>query len=278
MRQISAEKITDAVEKMCIKANLQLPCDVENAINNAKETSEIGIKIFDTMKENIMVAKEKQIPICQDTGMVIAFVKLGREVEITGANLTDAINQGVRNGYINGFLRLSVVSDPIERVNTNDNSPAVIYTEIVDGDKLEIMIAPKGFGSENMCALKMFTPSASTDDIVNFVVETCKNAGSNPCPPIVVGVGIGGTADYAMVLSKKAMLRDFDVRNPKKIYSDLEQKMLEEINKLGIGPQGFGGDVTALCVNIEEFPTHIAGLPCGVSIGCHVTRHEKIVL
>lgn len=278
MRKISSDLIVSEVAKMCINSNLTLPCDVEGAIFSANETSIIGNEIFDTMRENIIVAREKQIPICQDTGMVIAFVKLGREVSIEGLNLTDAINQGVRKGYVDGFLRLSVVADPIERINTNDNSPAVIYTEIVDGDKLEIMIAPKGFGSENMCALKMFTPSASTDDIVDFVVETCKSAGSNPCPPMVVGIGIGGTADYAMVMSKKALLRDFDKRNSKKIYADMEKKILEKINQLGIGPQGFGGDITALCANIEEFPTHIAGLPCGVSIGCHVTRHAKVIL
>lgn len=278
MREISCNLITEEVAKMCIEANLYLPKDIESCINNAKETSVLGKRIFDTLNKNIEIAKEKQIPICQDTGMVIVFVKIGQEVYIKDGLLTDAINEGVRRGYIDGFLRLSIVGDPINRVNTNDNTPAVIYTEIVAGDKLEIMVAPKGFGSENMSALKMFTPSASTDDIINFVVDTCVNAGSNPCPPIIVGVGIGGTSDKAMLLSKNALMRNIKTKNKKEIYADMEQKMLEKINKSGIGPQGLGGDITALAVAIEEYPTHIAGLPVGVSIGCHVTRHVSRIL
>lgn len=278
MREISCNLITEEVAKMCIEANLYLPKDIESCINNANETSVLGKRIFDTLNKNIEIAKEKQIPICQDTGMVIIFVKIGQEVYIKDGLLTDAINEGVRRGYIDGFLRLSIVGDPINRVNTNDNTPAVIYTEIVAGDKLEIMVAPKGFGSENMSALKMFTPSASTDDIINFVVDTCVNAGSNPCPPIIVGVGIGGTSDKAMLLSKNALMRNIKTKNKKEIYADMEQKMLEKINKSGIGPQGLGGDITALAVAIEEYPTHIAGLPVGVSIGCHVTRHISRIL
>lgn len=280
MREISALDITKEVAKLCIDANLYMPDDVENRIKECKceETSELGKRIFDVMEKNIEIAKEKQIPICQDTGMALIFVEIGQDVHITGGNLNDAINEGVRQGYINGYLRLSVLSHPLGGVNTNDNTPAIIYTDIVDGDKIEIMVAPKGFGSENMSALRTFRPSSSPQDVIDFVVEACVNAGSNPCPPIVVGVGIGGTADKAMVLSKKALLRDLKTPNKSEPYASMEKEILLRVNESKIGPQGLGGDTTALSVAIEEFSSHIAGFPCGVSIGCHVTRHKSVVI
>ena len=223
-------------------------------------------------------AKDEHVAICQDTGMAIIFLEVGQDVHFVGGSLQDAINLGVADGYTRGYLRKSIVGDPIERVNTNDNTPAIVHTTIVQGDKVKIDVCPKGFGSENMSALKMFTPSATNDDIINFVVDTISKAGSNPCPPIVVGVGIGGNFEYSAYLAKKALCRDVSVRNPKPLYAELEQKMLDGINALGIGPQGFGGTVTALAVNIEEYPTHIAGLPVAVNVGCHVTRHATAIL
>ncbi|MBQ4100379.1 MAG: fumarate hydratase, partial [Oscillospiraceae bacterium] len=228
---------------------------------------------------NYNIAEQKNIPICQDTGMAVVFVKLGQDVHITDGLLTDAINEGVRQGYVEGLLRLSVVKDPFyERVNTNDNTPAVIHLDIVAGDKIEITVAPKGFGSENMSALRMFTPSASEEDIVGFIVSTVKNAGSNPCPPIVVGVGIGGTFEQCAYLAKKALCRDTNIKNQDERYAKLEEKLLSQINALDVGPQGFGGVNTALAVNIEKAPTHIAGLPVSVNIGCHATRHKSAII
>lgn len=280
MREINVSEITDVIEKLCIDANLKLPSDVVNAIKNgqASETKELPCKIFETMMENLEVAEQKQIPICQDTGMAIIFIKVGQDVHLTGGNLNDAINEGVRRGYINGYLRLSIVEDPMLRVNTNDNTPAVIHTEIVDGDKVEIMVMPKGFGSENMSAMKMFTPSATKEDIINFVVKTCVDAGSNPCPPIVVGVGLGGSADKAGVLAKEAILRDLDTKHELEFYSEMEDEILKRVNESDIGPQGLGGKTTALSVAIKTYPTHIAGLPCVVNIGCHVTRHKSAII
>ena len=278
MREIPATKIEEAVKELCIKANVYLPKDLEQCIGCCakNEESPVGREVFSDIIENIHVARNEKLPVCQDTGMAVIFAEVGQDVHITDGFFEEAINNGVSKGYIDGRLRCSIVSDPIERVNTGDNTPAVIHIRIVAGDKIKIMVAPKGFGSENMSALKMMTPSATTDDIIDFVVEIVSKAGSNPCPPIVVGVGIGGDFEYCAYLAKKALCRSVSVRNSKKLYADMEEEMLEKINRLGIGPQGFGGTVTALCVNIEQYPTHIAGLPIAVNIGCHVTRHAEI--
>ncbi len=275
MRVVKAEDITKSVKELCIDANRILPCDLEKLIGESvdKETNETGKSILGDICANMDAAREMNIPVCQDTGMAVIFVEVGREVYIDG-NFEDAINEGVRQGYVDGLLRKSVVRDPIRRGNTDDNTPAIIHTRIVDGDKIKITAAPKGFGSENMSRLKMFTPSATIDEIVGFVTETVKVAGSNPCPPIVLGVGIGGDFEMVAYLAKKALCRDVSERNPDPFYAELEQRMLEEANKTGVGPQGFGGDTTALAVNIETYPTHIAGLPVAVNVGCHVTRHK----
>lgn len=280
MRKIDTALITETVAKMCKSANCKLPDSLEKKINYCAdcETNSIAKNVFDCMKENMDIAKQLDIPVCQDTGMAVVFIEIGQEVELVGLALEDAVNSGVAKGYTEGFLRCSVVGDPIERKNTDNNTPAIIHTRIVAGDKLKITVAPKGFGSENMSALKMFTPSATVDDIINFVADTVCNAGSKPCPPVVVGVGIGGDFEYSAILAKRALCRDTDKRNDNQFYAQLEQKMLEKINSLGIGPQGFGGDTTALCVNIETFATHIAGLPVAVNMGCHVTRHETAEL
>lgn len=278
MREISAEKITETVKELVIKANKILPDDLVNCIGCSKkeETNETAKSILSDLEANLDAAKELDIPICQDTGMAVIFIEVGQEVHISGGSLENAVNEGVRQGYTDGLLRKSVVRDPFkERVNTNDNTPAIIHTRIVDGDKIKITAAPKGFGSENMSKLKMFTPSAKREDIVNFVVDTVKTAGSNPCPPVVIGVGIGGDFEYSAVLAKKALCRSVSVRNSDEFYKAMEDEMLEKINKLNIGPQGFGGKTTALCVNIETYPTHIAGLPVAVNVGCHVTRHAS---
>ena len=277
MREISIELIESTIRELCIKANLYLPSDLENCINcfKGKEKSPVGQEVFSDILKNISVARDEKIAICQDTGMAVIFAEIGQDVHIVGGDFEEAVNNGVAKGYIDGKLRCSIVSDPIERVNTNNNTPAVIHTKIVSGDKIKFMVAPKGFGSENMSALKMFTPSATKEDIINFVVETVSKAGSNPCPPIVVGVGIGGDFEYCAYLAKKALCRNVSKRNEKELYADMENEMLTQVNKLGIGPQGFGGTVTALCVNIEQHPTHIAGLPVAVNIGCHVTRHAS---
>lgn len=280
MRQIKTTDIIKAVRDLFIYANHNLPSDVTSCIFSAKQTESnpLGKTIIERLCENIGCASEMGIPICQDTGMAVVFVEFGREIILDG-NLEDAINEGVRQAYKEGKLRLSVVCDPLfERKNTNDNTPAIIHTKIVDGDKIKIVAAPKGFGSENMSKIKMFTPSATEKDIIKFVVDTVKEAGGNPCPPIIVGVGIGGNFEYAAYLSKKALLRPLDTSNPNPKYRALEDKLLEKINKTGIGPQGLGGDTTALKVNVEYFPTHIAGLPVAVNINCHVARHAEVVL
>lgn len=280
MREISVNTVKDTVAELCIKANLYLPKSLEKCIkcSTKKEKSEVGRNVFTDIIDNFNVAKSETIPICQDTGMAVIFLEIGQDVHFVDGSLYDSINMGVKKGYEEGYLRKSIVSDPLERVNTNDNTPAVIHTKIVDGENVRIMVAPKGFGSENMSALKMMTPSATEEDIINFVVESISKAGSNPCPPMVIGVGIGGDFESCAYNAKKALCRDVDVKNTKKRYADMEEKMLERINKLGIGPQGFGGTVTALSVNIVESPTHIAGLPVSVNVGCHVTRHaEKII-
>lgn len=277
MRDVNVKEIENLISDLCIKANLYLPSDLEDCINCSKkcEKSPVGKEVFTDIIENIKVARDEKIAICQDTGMAVIFAQIGQEVHIVGGNFEDAINSGVAKGYMDGKLRLSIVSDPLLRVNTNNNTPAVIHTKIVPGAKIKFMVAPKGFGSENMSQLKMMTPSTTPDEIVDYVVKVISEAGSNPCPPIVVGVGIGGDFEKCAFLAKKALCRSVSQRNPQKLYSDMEEKILEKINKLGIGPQGFGGTVTALCVNIEQYPTHIAGLPVAVNVGCHVTRHAQ---
>lgn len=280
MRTIHVDSITEAVEKLCMDSNYYLNDDIINGLEKGleKEESDNGKEILSKIIENAQIAREKAVAICQDTGMAVVFMDIGQDVHITGGNLTDAINEGVRRGYEKGYLRKSVVNDPIERINTKDNTPAVIHYNIVDGDKIKITVAPKGFGSENMSALKMLTPSRGIEGVKNFIIETVEKAGPNPCPPIVVGVGIGGTMEKAAFLAKKALLRPIDKRNDIPYLKELEEEMLERINRLGIGPSGLGGRITALGVNIEVFPTHIAGLPVAVNINCHATRHAEIII
>ena len=279
MREISAAKITEVVKRLCIEANCHLPQDVKSCIEGcyAAEPWAPAREILERIMENYQIADNENVPICQDTGVACVFLKIGQEVHIDG-NIEEAVNEGVRQGYGEGYLRKSVVGDPLNRVNTGDNTPAMIYYDIVPGDQLEIMVAPKGFGSENMSQIKMLRPSDGVEGVIDFVAKVVQEAGPNPCPPIIVGVGIGGTFDKAAYLAKKALMRSADERHPDPYYSELEQKILDKINALGIGPQGFGGKTTALCVNIEKFPTHIAGLPVAVNINCHVTRHKKEVL
>lgn len=277
MREIHVSEITKVVKELCIESNYYLSKDVKDALQKAKEneTWELGENILDKIILNSNIAKNEDMPICQDTGMACVFMEIGQDVHIIGGLLEDAINEGVRQGYDEGFLRKSVVKDPLDRVNTNDNTPAIIYYDIVQGDKIKITVSPKGFGSENMSRIKMLKPSDGLKGVKDFIIETVMLAGPNPCPPIVIGVGIGGTFDKAAYLAKKALIRPLDKRNSKEFYSNLEEELLEAINKLGIGPQGFGGKTTALGVNIETYPTHIAGLPVAVNINCHVTRHKE---
>ena len=279
MREISAAQITEVVKRLSIEANCHLPQDVKSCIEGcyAAETWAPAREILERIMENYNIADNENVPVCQDTGVCCVFLKIGQEVHING-NIEDAVNEGVRQGYGEGYLRKSVVGDPLNRVNTGDNTPAMIYYDIVPGDRLEIMVAPQGFGSENMSQIKMLRPSDGVDGVIDFVAKVVQEAGPNPCPPIIVGVGIGGTFDKAAFLAKKALMRSADQRHPDPYYAELEQKILDRINALGIGPQGFGGKTTALCVNIEKFPTHIAGLPVAVNINCHVTRHKKEVL
>ena len=280
MREVSTEEITKNIKEMCIEANYRLSDDVKNKIINsaAVEESEIGKKILNQLEENMNIADSDNIPICQDTGMAVIFIKIGQDVHITGGNLEDAINQGVREGYIEGYLRKSVVKDPIIRKNTKDNTPAVIHYEIIPGDKIEITVAPKGFGSENMSRVCMLKPADGIEGVKNAVIETVKLAGPNACPPVVVGVGVGGTFEKCALLAKKALTRDIDSENSIEYVAELEKELLNEINKLNIGPGGLGGNVTALGVNIETYPTHIAGLPVAVNMCCHVNRHKKRVI
>lgn len=280
MREIHIEQITSAVRDAVIKANIYLPESLQKRIaeNGATETNPLAKNIFCDMCRNLQAADELQIPVCQDTGMAVIFCEIGQDVHIVGGDFETAVNEGVRQGYMEGFLRKSIVKDPLRRVNTNDNTPAVLHTRIVPGDKISLTVAPKGFGSENMSRMKMFNPTVSPEEIMDFVVDVVRIAGSNPCPPVVVGVGLGGDFEYAALLSKKALCRDVDEHNADSFYAGMEQELLTRINALGIGCQGFGGDVTALGVNIETYPTHIAGLPCAVNIGCHVTRHVEVIL
>ena len=280
MREITTKEITNAVAKLCIQANKILPKNLENKILECAESEEspVAKAVFDDLLANLQVAKEENFPICQDTGMTVVFIELGQDVHITGGTLREAVNAGVAKGYTEGYLRCSVVGDPLERVNTKNNTPAVLHLELTEGEKIKITVCPKGFGSENMSQLKMMTPAVSKQDIIQYVTDCIAKAGSNPCPPIVVGVGIGGNFEECALLAKKALCRDANIRNPKPLYAELEANMLESINQLGIGAQGFGGTVTALYVNIEEGATHIAGLPVAVNVGCHVTRHAEIIL
>lgn len=280
MREISCEKITETVEALCIRANIWLPPELAVMLECAKksEISPAGKSALGDIVDNYTYAAKEGLPICQDTGMAVIFADIGQDVHITGGLFEDAVNEGVRRGYENGHLRKSVVSDPLRRVNTGDNTPAVIHTRIVAGDKLTLTAAPKGFGSENMSAMRMFLPSDTQEAVEDFIVETVSRAGSNPCPPVVVGVGLGGTIEMAALLSKRALTRNTDTRSDDPYYADMEKRVLRKINKLGIGPQGFGGKCTAVAVNIETYPTHIAGLPCVVNMGCHVTRHTCSVI
>lgn len=274
MRVIDADIITQAVYDLCIAANCHLSSDVKNTIEQSREaeTWPIACETLDKIIKNYTLAEKNNVPICQDTGMACVFIDIGNDVFISG-DLKEAVDEGVRQGYKDGYLRKSVVTDPIKRINSGDNTPAMLYIDLVPGNKVNITVAPKGFGSENMSQIKMLKPSDGVDGVVDFVLSTVESAGPNPCPPIVVGVGIGGTFDKAAMISKKALLRPMNQSNPNKYYADLEKNLLKKINSLGIGPQGFGGKTTALGVFVETLPTHIAGLPCAVNINCHVARH-----
>lgn len=280
MREIGFEQLVQTVAGLCIQANTQLPEDVKCAIRSARsaERSPVGQAILGDLEENFAYAGEEALPICQDTGVAVVFIDWGQECHLVGGSLEDGVNAGVARGYVSGNLRLSVVGDPLRRVNTGTNAPAVVHLRMVPGDRVTVTVAPKGAGSENMSALKMFTPSASQEDVERFVVGTVERAGANPCPPVIVGVGLGGTADLACVLAKRALLRPVDRPNQDPFYGEMEASILAQINALGIGPQGLGGTVTALAVAIEPYATHIASLPCAVCLGCHVTRHATAEL
>jgi fumarate hydratase subunit alpha len=280
MREINVELVRDAVRKLSIEANYFLGADIKEALEKAKneETWKLAEEVLDKIIINSEIACNEEMPMCQDTGMACIFVEIGQDVHLIGGSLEDAINEGVRRGYEEGFLRKSVVGDPIRRVNTKDNTPAIIYYDITEGDKIKITLAPKGFGSENMSKIGMLKPSDGLEGVKKFIIDTVKAAGPNPCPPMIIGVGIGGTFDKAAYLAKKALLRPINIRNKDNFYEDLENELLIKINELGIGPQGFGGRTTALGLNIETYPTHIAGLPVAVNINCHATRHKEVVL
>ncbi|PKK39704.1 Fumarate hydratase class I, aerobic [Clostridiaceae bacterium JG1575] len=280
IREIKAQAITDAVRRLAMEANVYLPEDVKGRLADAQK-KEQWILASDTLGRilsNAELAAQEQLPMCQDTGMAVVFVELGQEVHVSGASLEEAINEGVRRGYADGYLRKSVVQDPLRRVNTKDNTPAVINVRLVPGDRLRLMVAPKGFGSENMSQLKMLKPSDGRAGVKEFILKVCKEAGPNACPPIVVGVGLGGTFDKAASLAKHALMRPLDQPNADPYYADFEAELLAEINRLGIGPQGYGGATTAIAVAIETYPTHIAGLPVAVNINCHATRHRDVIL
>ena len=279
MREVDVKRISNEIARLCVESNRELPEDLEACIARAaqRETSPTGKPILNDLKANLQAARELNLPICQDTGMAVVFAEVGQDVRLTGGDFEAAVDEGVRRGYVGGLLRCSVVADPLRRdVNTGDNTPAVLHTRIVPGDRVRLLVAPKGFGSENMSRIRMFTPSASPDDIVAFVAETAGIAGSNPCPPMVLGVGIGGDFELCALLAKKALCRPVSEPNPDPFYADLEKKMLEAVNQLDIGPQGFGGKTTALSVAVEQYATHIAGLPVAVNVGCHVTRHGSV--
>lgn len=281
MRTINVSDITDAVAKLAMDANYYLSQDIYNSLDQGSrsEESPLGREILGQLVKNACIAREKAVPICQDTGMAVVFIEIGQDVHLVGGSLEDAVNAGVAKGYCEGYLRKSLVDDPLfVRKNTGDNTPAVLHTTLVPGDKVKIALAPKGFGSENMSALKMQVPAEGVQGVKKFVVDTVAAAGSNPCPPIVIGVGIGGTIEKAAFLAKKALLRPVDQRNPHPDYARLEEELLELVNRTGVGPQGLGGTVTALGVNVEYFPAHIAGMPVAVNISCHATRHAEIEL
>jgi len=280
MREIQASAITDAVAKICIDANYHLGKDVVDALIGGleREKSPTGRAIFDQLLENAKISNEGEFPLCQDTGFAVLFVELGQDARIVDGSLNEALTAGVRKGYGNGYLRKSIVSDPLKRVNTKDNTPPIIWTDVVPGDKLMVTIAPKGGGSENMSEVAMLNPSDGAEGVKNFVVDKVSRSGGNPCPPLVVGVGIGGTFEKVAYLAKKSLLRDIGSRNPDPFYAEMELELLERVNKLGIGPQGLGGRVTALDVHVEVFPCHIASLPAAVNIQCHAARHKSVVL
>ena len=280
MREIDVKKITSTIKEMCIEANHFLSDDMKDALNKSAENekSPLGKKILCQLQENLEIAGKEMIPICQDTGMAVVFIKIGQEVHFNGGNLEEAINEGVRQGYTEGFLRKSVVSDPIYRENTRDNTPAVIHYEITSGDKVEITFAPKGFGSENMSRVFMLKPSDGIEGVKEAIITAVKEAGPNACPPMVVGVGIGGTFEKCAILSKKALTRNINEKSSIEYVKNLEEEMLKKINDLEIGPGGLGGKTTAYAVNIETFPTHIAGLPVAINICCHVNRHSHRVI
>ena len=280
MRNIDSSEITKNIKEMCIEANHFLAPDMERVFKKAKENEEskLGCQILEQLDENLKIAAEDMIPICQDTGMAVVFINVGQDVHLTGGDITDAINEGVRRGYVEGYLRKSVVKDPIYRENTKDNTPAVIHFNIVPGDKVDITVAPKGFGSENMSRVFMLKPADGIEGVKEAILTAVKDAGPNACPPMVVGVGIGGTFEKCAYLAKKALTRDLNEESPVEYVRNLEKEMLEKINKLGIGPGGLGGTQTALAINIETYPTHIAGLPVAVNICCHVNRHSHRVI
>lgn len=275
MREVHVSEVTALVRRLCMEANYHLPEDIQQSFVRGKEAeqSPLGKTIFDEMIRNCRLACDQEVPICQDTGTAVIFASVGQDVHLVGGAFEDAVNEGVRQGYTDGYLRKSIVSDPLRRVNTNDNTPAMLHTRLVPGEEIEIIVAPKGGGSENMSALKMFTPAATRDQIVAYIADTVIAAGSNPCPPVIIGVGLGGTADKASELAKKALLRPVDVHSADEFYAEMERDILERVNKSGVGPQGLGGTITALACAIEPYPTHIASLPCAISIGCHITRH-----
>jgi len=280
LRDIQVKEIEKAIRNLCIEANYYIGSDIKEALLKAKEDEpyKIAEEVLDKIIINADIAFKEDMPMCQDTGMACVFLEVGQDVHFVGGLLEDAINEGVRKGYEEGYLRKSVVKDPIDRVNTKDNTPAVIYYDIVEGEQVKITLAPKGFGSENMSRIGMLKPSDGIEGVKDFIIETVRLAGPNPCPPMVIGVGIGGTFDKAAYLAKKSLIRPINIRNENKFYKELEEELLESVNKLGIGPQGFGGKTTALGLNIETYPTHIAGLPVAVNISCHATRHKEIIL
>lgn len=280
MREVSVSEITKNIREMCIEANHFLSPDMKQVFDEAvkREESPLGKQILNQLEENLRIAGEDMIPICQDTGMAVVFLKAGQEVHFTGGSLTEAVNEGVRQGYTEGFLRKSVVQDPIERVNTGDNTPAILHYEIVEGDSVEITVAPKGFGSENMSRVFMLKPADGIEGVKEAILTAVRDAGPNACPPMVVGVGIGGTFEKCALMAKHALIRDLSEEAPVPYVRDLEKEMLERINGLGIGPGGLGGRITAFAVNIETYPTHIAGLPVAVNICCHVNRHAHRVI
>ena len=288
MREVDVKLITEAVARLSVDTNYDLSSDVKSRIHDCRlkeirdamdsDNSGLAADILGMIEDNIELAAEKNIPLCQDTGLACVFIDIGQDVHLTGGDLRNAINEGVRKGYEEGYLRKSVVSDPFTRINTQDNTPAHIVMDIVPGENIKITVAPKGFGSENMSSIKMFPPAAGIEGAKNFIVETVRNAGGNPCPPIVVGVGIGSTFDGVALLAKKALLLPLDEENENPVYAEMEDELLERINELDIGPQGFGGKTTALAVKILTAPTHIAGMPVAVNINCHVQRHKSVTI